>query len=74
MGLKLRPQGNHGAAGWAKLDWKTRLHFFEKGSCQSLCGVVWYGQEYCTDFYTETIRVNKRRCCKRCLAQKKEVD
>lgn len=70
MGLHLRPgRGDRGAAGWAKLDWKAKLHFFRQGLVWSICGNVGFGQDYCTEFYTERIRVNKRRCCKKCLAR-----
>lgn len=79
MPMRLRPRGNHGAAGWALLDWKTVLHFFEDGSDLSLCERVTFTRECCTEFYRAKQKISdhdflhKDRCCKVCLARKKEA-
>lgn len=53
-------------AGWAKLDWKSRLHYFRSGKYQSLCGRVDFENQYCNAFYPLGINPTKRNCCTQC--------
>jgi hypothetical protein len=74
MPMRLRPgRGPSRSAGWAKLDWKTRLHFFETGQTTSLCGRTQFDDEYCTEFYTPRIVVKKIRLCRQCLRKLRQT-
>ena len=71
MPMRLRPgrSGPSRSAGWAKLDWKAVLHFFETGQIISLCGRAKFDDKYCTEFYTPRIVVKKSRLCTQCLRE-----
>ena len=67
MGLKLR--SSRRPPGWAKLDWKSRLHFFRSREDLSVCGRAWFNNEYCTEFYSPSLILHRARLCKNCLRE-----